>query len=318
MAQPTRSDWKIDVPLTNMSIAYMQMQSDFVADKVFPVVPTNKRSDKYYIYDKTPWLRDQAVSRAPLTPTAGGGFTLSNDTFYCDHFGFHQDVDNNDIREEPNPLNLLRDATDFVTRKLLIRRERYFVTNYFASSVWGTDSTPSNLWDNYSTSDPTSDIEAGITAVYKATGFKPNTLLLGYEVYAKLKHHPDFVDRYKHTSSQSITAQMLGAVLDIPNVYVAGAVYDSSEEGATAAPGFAFGKNALLVYVNPSNRPTLRQPSAGYMFSWTGFNDAMGTGHRVRQFEIPEIDGVRVEGELCIDAKVTGSDLGYFFSGAIS
>ena len=39
-------DVHIDGPLSNISTAYMQEQTDFVAGRVFPVVPVEKQSDK--------------------------------------------------------------------------------------------------------------------------------------------------------------------------------------------------------------------------------------------------------------------------------
>ena len=38
----------IDRALTNMSIAYAQGANAFIADKVFPIVPVQKRSDVYF------------------------------------------------------------------------------------------------------------------------------------------------------------------------------------------------------------------------------------------------------------------------------
>ena len=61
--QPTRNDWKIDVPLTNISIAYMQNAENFVARQVFPDVPVDRKSDKYRTYDKNDFLRSQAQVR---------------------------------------------------------------------------------------------------------------------------------------------------------------------------------------------------------------------------------------------------------------
>ena len=47
-AQPNASDVHIDSPLTNISIAYMQDQKEYIADKIFPVVPVDKQGDKYF------------------------------------------------------------------------------------------------------------------------------------------------------------------------------------------------------------------------------------------------------------------------------
>lgn len=316
MTQPTRTDWKIDVPLTNLSIAYSQSMQNFIATKVFPIVPVSSKSDKYYTYTKNDWFRDEAEIRAPQTVSAGSGYNMSSDTYYCEKFGFHKDIDNDDLTEGVPALDFLSDATEFVTQRMMLRQEIQFVTDFFATSVWGTDVTPSNLWSNYATSDPIADIETGKETILSNTGFEPNTLVLGYQVWRQLKHHPDIVDRFKYTSADSIAPQMLASLFEVGRVLVAKAVKATNIEGETAAYSFTHGKHALLCYVNP--RPSLRTPSAGYVFHWTGLNPTMNRSIRMRVFEIAETDVTRVEGEVAFDCKVTGTDLGYFFNGAVA
>ena len=61
---PNRSDIHIDKALTNLSVKYFQDASNFIADKVFPVVPVAKQSDRYFMYKKEDWFRDDARLRA--------------------------------------------------------------------------------------------------------------------------------------------------------------------------------------------------------------------------------------------------------------
>ena len=73
MAEPTLGSVHVNRPLTNISQAYIQDSADFVADKIFPVVPVQKQSDRYFVYTKGDWFRDEAQIRAPATESAGGG-----------------------------------------------------------------------------------------------------------------------------------------------------------------------------------------------------------------------------------------------------
>ena len=83
MAQPTPSDVHVNAPLTNVSIAYMQDQTDFIADKAFPGIPVKKQSDRYYSYDKGNWFRAKAQRRLfPLVehsyaPEDSNGFAIT-------------------------------------------------------------------------------------------------------------------------------------------------------------------------------------------------------------------------------------------------
>jgi len=47
----TPSQVHIDQPLSNLTLAYVQSNENFVADKVFPVVGVARQSDKYCEYE---------------------------------------------------------------------------------------------------------------------------------------------------------------------------------------------------------------------------------------------------------------------------
>lgn len=45
---PTQGNVHVDAILTNISVAFMQDQTQFGADRVFPIVPVQKQSDKFF------------------------------------------------------------------------------------------------------------------------------------------------------------------------------------------------------------------------------------------------------------------------------
>jgi len=317
MSQPTSQDVHLDAALTNVSVAYFQTQDHFIAGKVFPKVPVTKQSGKYWAYTKADWFRDEAEKRADATESAGSGYNVSSTNgYFCDVYAFHKDVGEQTRANYDAPLDPDRDATLFVSQRLLLRGERQWVSEYFSTGVWGTTTTPSNLWSNYTTSDPISDVEEGKETVLGGTGFEPNTMVVGYQVWRWLKHHPDIVDRFKHTSSASITTDMIAGLLEIDNIYVAKSIYNSAQEGATASYSFNVGLDALLCYVNPS--PGLLAPSAGYNLVWTGVSGGLGTEVAISSIPLETKKADRIEGEIAFDYKIIGSDLGYFFNGAVS
>ena len=66
--------------------------------------------------------------------------------------------------------------------------------------------------------------------------------------------------------------------------------------------------------------PALEVPSAGYSFEWTGISHGLGESLALTRIPMPWLgDGVtRIEGQIAIDQKVVGSNLGYFFNGAVA
>src|ERR1019366_265814 len=96
MPQPTLQDVHVNRPLTNISVAYLQEAAgvEFVADKAFPAVPVENKSDLYYTYARADFNRDEMQKRALSAESAGTGYNLnSTGTYNCDVWSLHKDVD---------------------------------------------------------------------------------------------------------------------------------------------------------------------------------------------------------------------------------
>lgn len=316
MPQPTPSDVHVNQPLTNISVAWIQDQTQFIADKVFPIVPVQKQSDLFYTFSKEDFLRDEAKPRAPGTESAGGEFGLTTDSYGCTVEAFHKDVDDQLRANADSQLQLDRAATEYVSQKMAIRRERRWLTTFFTTGVWGTDSTPSPLWSATSGTHIQADVEAGKMVIASTTGLKPNVLVLGPRVYSALRTAPEVKDAFKYTSSESINIDMLAGFFDVDRIVVAGGVYTSTVEGnATQTTDFMAGKHALLAYSAPS--PSIMQPTAGYTFAWSGLGGSID-GIRIKKFRQEQLSSDRIESEMAYAMKKVSAVCGYFFGSAVS
>jgi len=307
----------VDVPLTNIAVKFMQDSNEFIAGKIFPNVPVAKQSNKYFTFNRDAFARAQAERRSGAEESAGGGYQLSTDNYFCDQFSFHKDVPSDLLANTDAPLDAFRDATDFVARAMLLKQEADFVSTYFKTGVWTTDVTPGVLWSTYATSDPIEDVKAGKRAIQKASLFKPNTLVVGPEVHDKLIDHPDILDKMKYTAipTPKATEAMLAQIFDVDRYLVGESVAATSVEGQTLTTGFQWGKNALLCYT-PSS-PSMLAPAAGYTFSWSAYGN--GFGARISRFPMRELNNAeRVEGDMAYDMKVVAPQCGYFFNGAVA
>lgn len=319
MPQPAQTDVHVDSILTSISVAYIQDQKNFISQTVFPVVPVDKQSDLYFKYTKADWFRDEAQKRADATESAGSGYTLSTDSYFADVFAFHKDIGDQVRNNTDSPLDPDRDATQFVTQRLMLRQEIQWVTDYFTTGVWGTDvvgTTDFTKWSDFAGSDPLEDIETGKETILGTTGYMPNTLVLGYSAFRKLKNHPDLVDRIKYTSDQVVTTGIMAKYFEVDRILVAKAIKNTANEGQTASYSFVFGKSAWLGYVNPN--PSILQPSAGYVFTWKGVSDGLGTNIGVTRFRMQHLRADRVEGQIAWDNKLVASDMGYFMSAVVA
>lgn len=124
-------------------------------------------------------------------------------------------------------------------------------------------------------SDPASDVSAAREAIRASTGRYPNTLLLAAKVFTALRFHPKILDKFKYTSSASITAEMLANYFNIETVVV-GAAVRADDKGNMSD---VWGNDAVLAYVPMRANSmadalrvgtTIQQPSYGYTYTMRG------------------------------------------------
>jgi len=340
MPQPTPGDVHVNAILTTLSIAYAQ-QASFIADVIFPQVPVAFQSNRYWKYPRGAWFRTETRKRAPATETAGSGWQLSDDSYYCDVWGVHKDVDDQTRANTENQLELDRDATHFVTGQMLLKRDLEWQATFFGTSIWATDltgvsSSPGSgqflQWDQ-AASTPLQDVLTQEIQMQRVTGLRPNTLVIGPECEVALLNHPQILDRIKYTQTGVITMELIARFFNVDRVVVANAVVNTTPENVTdtvpegpittvtpddSTTGFqfVFGKHVLLCYSNP--RPSLRSVSGGYTFTWTGLLGAGAYGGRIKRFRMEDIASDRIEGEQAYDMKLIASDLGVFWDGVVA
>lgn len=312
--QPTGGDVHIKAALTNISVAWVQDQSTYHAAEIFPVVGVQHQSDLFYKFNKDDFLRDEAKPRAPGSESAGGGYGFTTATYNCLVEAFHKDIDDQLRANADSVFQLDQQGTEFVTQKLLLRRENRWISSFYKTGVWGTDITPTNLWD-VTASTPKKDVSVGRLAIQITSGFKPNTLVLGPQVFEALTYNADIQNQFKYTSANSIDTAMMARYFNIDRVLVLDAISSTATEGAASAINFMAGKHALLCYSAPA--PGLMQPTAGYTFAWTGYTGAVG-GWRMKKFRMENIASDRVEGEMAYDFQVIAPELGYFMHDIVS
>lgn len=329
MTQPTKGDVHVNQPLTNISIAFMQEASNFVADTVFPNIPVAMQSDRYYTYDRGFFNRDEMEERAPGTESAGSGYEVDNTpTYYAPVYAFHHDVPDQIRANVDTVLSPDSDATKLVSHKALIKREKLWVSKYFQPATWtfdydgvaaGPTGTQVLQWSDAS-STPIEDVAEAQDLILQETGQLANVLVIGRQVWTALKNHPDIIDRVKYGQTPNGTAKISRAALadlfEVERIVVMQAIENTAVEGQTNVHSFIGGKKALLVYSAPS--PGLQIPTAGYTFSWTGFLGAGAQGGRIKKFRMEHLESDRIEMQMAFDQKLVSADLGFFWDNIVA
>ena len=161
-------------------------------------------------------------------------------------------------------------------------------------------------WDS-ANGNPVADVAKIRSQVKAKTGLKPNKMVVTDNVHNGLMNNAVVLDRIKYTQRGIVTEDILAALFGVDEYLVAGAVFNSAQEGTTAVMGYMASNTFLLAYAPKT--PGLKRPSAGYIFQWTGKYGAEAMGTRVKKFRMEPIQSDRVEVEMGFQMAQTGRDL---------
>jgi hypothetical protein len=329
MPTPTVSDLHVNGLLTNVLVAYIQSDTKFVANRVFPRIPVNKQSDIIPQWSRADMQRDEVAARNP--GSAYMRIAMRNDTslsYLAQLWGLEFPVADEQVANQDEPFDLDAAATRRLAHAMLIKRERDWVSKFFTTSVWTGSSSGSDLtggtnftqWDD-PTSTPIEDVKTQSRAIEENTGFYPNTLVVSRAVWDSLAEHPDIVDRTGHHADRVTTADQVARLMfandaeGMPGrVLVASSVYNAAQEGLSHDGTYIAGKHALLCYAAPS--PGMYEPSAGYTFEWNG---ATASGQMaISTYRDEPVRSFIHRIDAAWDQKVIASVMGAFFASAVA
>jgi hypothetical protein len=327
---PLSSAVHSDQLLTTLSVGWWNDESNYIAGRVFPNVSVAKQSDKYRIFNKADWFRDDARRRADTTEAAETDFTLSEDTYYADVWALRTFIGDQTQANFDAPGNLLQDTTRFLTQKMLLQRDIQFTNDFLKTGVWALDkvgvaSAPTGngfiQWNDYTNSTPVLDVEVGKTAIASTTGIEANTLVLGRDVLATLRNHPDIIDRINYTGNGGRTGAdeaILAGLFGVERVIVARAIKNTAAEGQAGVYGkISAAKAAFLCYSTPA--PGLMTPTAGYTFGWNNIPGGVaGQPVAVKRYRNEDRASDVIEVQSSYDNKVVAPELGVFYGSVIA
>lgn len=311
-----QSDVYVDEALTNLSVAYQNPM--FISDLVAPNINLRKQSDRYYIYDAgKEAFRPSTDTRDPGTATKEIEFTLSNDTYFCNDHALMAVVPDEERENADPPLQPSIDRTEFLRSKIDLNKEIELADKLTSTTVITQNTTLSGtaMWSDQ-TSDPVSAVEDKKGVIMSAVQAMPNTLILGYEVYSKLRNHSKIISRISYIGKPSaVTAEALAQIFDVERVLVARAFKNTAASGQTASMSYVWGKNAILCFT--PKRSAIKQIGLASTFSWAGAPGSL-SGHRVDMWrdEKRKADVIRVQ--RYYDQKIIAPQAAFLWKNAIA
>jgi hypothetical protein len=315
---PTGRQIHVDTPLSNLLVASFETQGDFVAQRLFPVVPVGKQSDKYYIIKKEAWLAIPNTRRSPKARANRIEFDVSSDAYYADNYALGAEIALEDLANADTALRLRNSNTDLVARGLLADYEVRVAATATASGNHVSApvrNTTADAWDAVSSADLITQIFTGHTAIFNSTGLRANTLLLDYQSYLYAKQNARLFSRfqYRATGPALISDAQLLEAFNVDNLLIARSQKNNANTAQTASITSIWGPTALLCRVEPAL--SLQTATYGLSFRWTDPNlgvpmsitTAVEDGAGSRKIEV-------LEGGYYQDERVVAKDLAYYIN----
>lgn len=261
----------IDPILTEVAQGYQD--NEFIGQYLFPTVQVKQRGGKILSFGKEDFMLYN-TARAPGQNTKRVRFGYSGANYALESHSLEGVLEIENMQEAIavpgiDLGNITVSKTQAIIAKRLEKQQADLATNP-ANYAAGNKITLSGTsqWSDFSgTSDPIKDVEAGKEAVRKATGKRPNTIVMGAAVFAMLKQHPKVLERIKYTGRDIATPELLASLFSVDKVYVGDAVY-STDDGAFVD---VWGKSVVLAYTVKAGAAERGVPSFGYTYQLEGY-----------------------------------------------
>jgi len=315
---PYREQVHSDAILSNVALQYSQ--DWFIANQALPQVNVAKESDKYFqFYLKDALNFPARTLRGDGAESAETTWDVTSSTYQCEEYALKDIVTDRARKNADSPIDMDVDTTKFLTGQLLLDYEKRVADLLFSTTTFTSyysALTGDDMWDVYTAagadSDPIADIETAKDSVMKNSLRPANTIIMGYEVFKKVVHHPSILARIQYGGTPAdpatVTPKALAQVFNVSQVLVGKAVYNSAVEGATVVPAYVWGKYVLTAYVeNPVPRKGV---TLGATFQAQPF--------QVVTWREPKRKGDMIEVSMVEDEVCIAAGAGYLFSTVVT
>jgi len=323
-AGPELASAPFDTHARMTQIAMAEKPVGFIADEVLPRV--NSAFEFKYtkgINEDQFSIPDTRASRQGRLNEVEFGATLADGS--CDDHGLLAYVPERDIRTaqaQASAWDPMAQASMGATQLMHLSREKRVADLVFAPGSYPTgykvdlsSSSRSAGWEK-SAANP-------VDAVLKALDVpitRPNTMVLGQQVWTVLRQHPKVVESVKATGAGGTAAagvvsrQAVAELLELDRILVGRTWHNSARRGQAASYSRLWGKHAALLHINRPTGTRDMMPTWGFtaqamsLAVMTSEEPSRGVGRGSRAVKVSE----------CIKELVSWNTAGYFFEKAVA
>lgn len=239
----------------------------YMWDKIFPVVNTTQKTGDILSRDLSNLMILDGLERADGSPFKQIKHKIAREELYAmKNKGIETQVgklelqDAHELARQMRQKSLFLDPiisakqdlmdTFIISKEAVVSQLVRDPDTYEGGAGGDNVFTPSDLWSDYSASDPVLDITNLKEVVRLKTGVTPNTLIISAPVMAILKNHPKIIARIQKTvtiTEEEVVGNLPG-IFGVKAVHVADAVYNGGKEGLADGIVDFWGNDCFLFY----------------------------------------------------------------------
>jgi hypothetical protein len=279
------ADLAADRLLTNVSVAHFQDNMATFAHSAFATVPVNEPQGRYKVFNQADLTRPEAQVRKPNALFAEKTFGVAEQTFLCEEYAVETPLADEDRQTADSVLDDQAMAR-VLSQDLLLEREQRWTAAYLTptSGVWSSHLTGGAEFTQWNDTSPDilGDIDEWKDTIKLTCGMDPNVAVITRDVWRVIKNDAGVIARIAGAAGPTpgnaalVTVANFAALIEMEEVIIQGAVFNSASEGAAYSGSFFQTERFGLFYKTPN--PSILEPSAGYDFSWSPFDEVSSSG----------------------------------------
>lgn len=245
----------------------------FIGPEIMPYYDVPEKAGSYPVIPAKTLLSLEDVDRAARGAYNRSSWEYEEGIYQTYERGHEEPIDDSErkILDQRKP-----GLADMVcanrAASIIARAQEYRVANKVFNATNFTAHAVTNEWDDAANATPLDDVNDGIVSFRNQCGMTPDCLVLSWKVFRNLRSCTQIVNQLKYTfpgiDINRLSAAQLAAVLDVPEVKVAGAMYDSADKGQSVSVSDIWsGEYAALMKIHRGD--DLKTAGFGRTFIWT-------------------------------------------------
>jgi hypothetical protein len=191
---------------------------------------------------------------------------LAEQTYHVKSHALEDIVTEDDYDNEEDPFDPESDRVLGVTHLIMTNKERALAAALLDNTVLtnGVALSGSDQLDDYGNSNPTELFKEAHNEILDNCGKSANAAVMSKQVFNTLIYHPEILAKLGFSANRAgiLTKEELARAMNIEQLFVGDAAYESAKEGQTSSLAQIWGKG-IVFYVRPQSAGK-KQIALGY------------------------------------------------------